>query len=331
MNFIRCNAQALFRPRYFRIAAIYGLTLGASSALACDLCAVYSADSASGHNGGAYAGVSEQFSRYDQLREDGRKLPDSFDQRLNSSVTQLIAGYGFGELWNLQISAPYIVRDYRRPKQDITDSGSETGFGDVSLTAQYGAYQWRSELVTISWRLLAGIKLPTGDSGRFQEELGAEDKPAAGAPVSGIHGHDLVLGSGSVDAILGTTLSARSGRWLARGEMQYAARNKGDYDYRVGNDLQWNVGAGRYLRLRDGQTVAGLLNISGEYKKFDRVAGVVADDTQARQLSLGAQLLATLDDRWSADTRADFPVQSYGSSVQTASRYRLRLTLIRHF
>lgn len=308
-----------------------GLLLLAGGAQACDLCAVYSADSASGHNGGAYAGVVEQFTRYDELRENGKKLPDSFGQRLNSSITQLIVGYGFGEQWNLQLSAPYIHRDYRRPEDGETDKGTEAGFGDLNVTAQYTAYQLRSEQMTFSWRLLAGIKLPTGDSGRFKEELGEEEEPAEGAPISGIHGHDLVLGSGSVDGIFGTSVSTRSGLWLARGEAQYALRSRGDYDYKVGNDFQWNVGAGRYLRLMDGQTLAALVNVSGEYKKFDNVDGAVADDTQARTLAIGGELQGTLGDRWSADLRGDLPIENYGSAIQTASRYRLRVSLIRHF
>jgi hypothetical protein len=55
--------------------------------------------------------------------------------------------------------------------------------------------------------LLTGIKFPTGDSSRLEEEF--EEVEIPGAPESGIHGHDLTLGTGSYDGIFGEETSLR--------------------------------------------------------------------------------------------------------------------------
>src|SRR5205823_6450459 len=52
---------------------------------------------------------------------------------------------------------------------------------------------------TCSIVALAGLKFPTGDSSRLKEEFHEVEIP--GAPESGIHGHDLTLGTGSYDGI----------------------------------------------------------------------------------------------------------------------------------
>src|SRR5215468_737296 len=59
----------------------------------------------------------------------------------------------------------------------------------------------------VSAVLLTGIKFPTGDSSRLKEELHEVEVP--GAPESGIHGHDLTLGTGSYDGIFGEQTALR--------------------------------------------------------------------------------------------------------------------------
>ena len=53
-------------------------------------------------------------------------------------------------------------------------------------------------------------------------------------------------GSGSTDFVVGTSAFYRSGRWFGTGDVQYAIRRTGDFDYRFGNDLQWTLSGGRY-------------------------------------------------------------------------------------
>jgi outer membrane putative beta-barrel porin/alpha-amylase len=321
---IRCGLAAAF------------LT-SAAAADACDLCAVYTAGMAHGETSGWYAGIFEQLTRYDELREDGHKIPDSSGQYLDSSITQLFVGYGATDRLSLQLNVPYIYRKFKRPEGDAIEHGTESGLGDITALAQYTLLRHDDEDETWVWRALGGIKFGTGDSDRLKEEL---DEGADGAPkhgghdggaISGIHGHDLALGSGSTDFLVGTSGFYRSGRWYGEANLQYAIRRTGDFDYRFGNDLQWVLSAGRYLVLEHDRTVSLQLNLSGEDKDYDEANGVRADDTQSRVLFLGPQMGFTFGPRWSLELRADFPVHVENSAIQTTVGWRGQAAFVGKF
>src|ERR1043165_4707485 len=98
-------------------ASIVALALAVSApAWSCDLCAVYSAAEAQGQAQGVFVALSEQFTRYDQLRDQGHRIDADAGQYLDSSVTQLVFGYGLSEDWSVQLAVPYIQRWFRRPE-----------------------------------------------------------------------------------------------------------------------------------------------------------------------------------------------------------------------
>src|SRR5437867_3266319 len=212
----------------------------AAPAMACDLCSVYSAMQARGEiDKGFTVGVAEQFTHYGTVQEDGHKVPNDLDQHLDSSISQLFAGYNFTDRFGVQVNVPIIYRSFQR----VDDSGgiehgTESGVGDVSLVANLLAYRKATKKFTFAWTLHGGVKLPTGSSDRLQEEVDglSAPPPPPGALESGIHGHDLALGSGSVDGIVGTGLFARRQRWFLAANAQYSIRTKGDFDYRYAND-----------------------------------------------------------------------------------------------
>lgn len=324
--------------RFLRLLAVLAASSFPVLAPACDLCAVYAASQAEGQaSTGLYLGVAEQFTRIDRLSDDGHRIDHDGGQHLNSSVTQFLLGYGLTDRVSLQASLPYIRRSFSRPTPEGTEHGTEhgtvSGLGDISLIAQYTAWRRDTETSTASLRLLGGIKLPTGDSDRVAEELDEEEEEEGeeGVTPSGIHGHDLALGTGSTDALLGVAGFARSGRWLARGEVQYTRRTRGDFDYRFGDDVQWSVGAGRYLLLTDDHTLSAMLHVSGESKDFDDLDGETKDDNKSRIVTVGPQLQYSHGARYSVDLRADLPVENYGSEVQTLPGYRLRLAVLTRF
>lgn len=316
--------------------SIVATTIAATAALpslanACDLCAVYAADQANGRNGGGlYVGLSEQFTRYDNLRDNGDKIADPARQFLDSSITQFLIGYGFNKRFSIQLSVPYIDRTFRRPVGETVPVSSVSGLGDLSLIGQFTPWRYDSEDWTISTRLLGGFKFPTGDSQRISEEL-TEDEGESPIGPSGIHGHDLALGSGSIDYVFGGDGIIRYGLWTARANLQYALRTRGDFDYRFGNDVQWSAGLGRYLALEETRTLVANVNVSGEYKSFDRFQGSQPEDTQSRILFIGPGLTGSLQDAYSLDLRADFPIKEFGSSVQVLPSYRFRLSFIARF
>lgn len=313
-----------------------GLSLAlASPAFACDLCSVYSAQLAQGQGAtGWYAGISAQYTSYDELREGSRQIDDG-GQYLDSSITQLFAGYGFDERWSLQLNLPYIDRSYKRlDHHGEAERGGESGIGDTTLLAQYLAYARTDEDTSVAWRLLAGIEFGTGSSDRLAEEL--EEDHAAGTKhegeiPSGVHGHDLALGSGSTDFVLGTNVHGRSGKWLYGGELQYALRTEGDYNYEIGDDLQWTLGVGRYLVLEHTQSWALQLVLSGENKDYDELDGVRLHDTHQRTLALGPKLSGTFGMGYALELQTDFPLDQYVSEVQITQGWRVRGAFVARF
>jgi len=318
------------------------LAIAPSLASACDLCSVYTAGMARGETSGWFTGASEQFTRYDELREEGHRIEEDSGQYLDSSITQLFVGYGFSDRFAMQVNLPYIHRSFKRPEGDTIDKGTESGIGDMAAVAQYTLVRHDDEDSNWLWRVLGGVKFGTGDSDRLQEELDEGAEAAAASipkhdghddegPISGIHGHDLALGSGSTDFLIGTSAFYRNGRWYGSGDVQYALRRTGDFDYRFGNDLLWTLSAGRFLVLEHNRTISLQLNLSGEDKDFDELNGVQLDDTHSRVLFLGPEMGFTFGPRWSLDLRAEFPIDTYNSSIQTTASYRLRAALVATF
>lgn len=309
-------------------AAFFG---AAFSANACDLCAVYTAGMAHGETSGWYAGLFEQYTRYDELRDEGHAVHEDAGQHLDSSIAQLFLGYGATDRLSFQLNVPYIHRTFKRPEGGAIERGTESGLGDVTALAQYTLVRHDDEDETWVWRALGGVKLGTGDSDRLHEELDEGAAAPAVPPthggqddgaISGIHGHDLALGSGSTDFLVGTSGFYRRARWYAEGDLQYAIRRTGDFDYRFGNDLQWTLSGGRYLVLEHDRTVSLQLNLSGEDKDYDELAGERLDDTHSRVLFLGPQLGFTFGPRFSLELRADVPVHIENSSIQTTVGWR---------
>ena len=138
-------------------------------------------------------------------------------QHLDSSITQAVAGYSFTSRFALQINIPLIYRSFERPEGFAIDRGTESGLGDISLLGKFVVFhkenggatalkfddpknphlEAREPDLTVSALLLGGVKFPTGGTSRLKEEFNEVEVP--GAPESGIHGHDLTLGTGSYD------------------------------------------------------------------------------------------------------------------------------------
>ena len=297
---------------------------------ACDLCAVYSATQAHGEIGkGFSAGVAEQFTHFGTLQDNGAKVPNEVGQTLDSSISQLFVGYNFSEWFGVQFNLPLIYRSFKRPDGFAIDRGTESGIGDVSFVVHWKAIHHEEMHRTFAWTLLGGVKLPTGSSDRLNEEL--NETEVEGAPVSGIHGHDLALGSGSVDGIVGMGIFARS-RWVYfSANAQYSIRTTGSIDYRYANDLTWSGGPGVLLLFSEHQTLSLQLVVSGETKARDTFQGARAGDTGVTAVYLGPQINYTWSDRLSAEFGVDLPVSMSNTALQLVPDWRVRAAVTWHF
>lgn len=292
------------------------------AAPACDLCSVYTATEAQGLATGWSAGFAEQYTHFGTLRLDGTKQPNDTDQRLDSSFTEILLGYGFNDRFSGQLTVPYIVRTFHRPEGFRTDHGTVSGLGDASLIGRFLVLRRDGEKVTFTWSLLGGVKLPTGSASQIKEEFNEVDVP--GAPESGVHGHDLALGTGSTDAIVGTNLFLRANRFFVTGLVQYAARSKGAYHYRFADDTRWELAPGYYVTLEHEHTIGVQCVVSGEHKGKDTFAGEAADDTGITGVFVGPKVSFTQGVHTNAELALELPVQTRNTALQLVADYRIR-------
>ena len=327
------------------------LILTATRSFACDLCGCTLCPMPLRTTPGFFLGASEQFTRYDTLQIDGHAIDNDARQRLDSSITQLYAGYRFNDWLSVQFNAPLIDRAYRRTTETGLEKGNVSGLGDTSLLATVVPIRQQSGDFTFIARLTAGVKFPTGDSARLGEEAeeghtheeaappaeeedadhpeGEEHAHAHAAaapnqPESGIHGHDLALGSGSVDAIVGGSIHAQWQRAFFAGEVQYAIRTEGDFDYRYANDLTWSAGPGVGLIVKDTHRVTMQFVCSGESKGKDKFRGVKAGDTAVTTVFLGPKISLLWRDRFNADVELAVPILRDNTELQIVPDYRFR-------
>jgi hypothetical protein len=296
---------------------------------------------------GFYGAVAEQFTHFGTVQIDGREVSNPTGQYENSSITQLVAGYTFNDRFALQLNTPLIYREFKRPEGFAIDRGTESGLGDMSLIFKTVALHFSSGAqkefdvsgknpvaiehepdFTLSLVLLSGVKFPTGDSSRIEEEFHEIDIP--GAPPSGIHGHDLTLGTGSFDGIFGGQISLRYKNFFADQSLQFTLRGDGTHQYHFANDLSWDSGPGYYF-IRTQETIVGLqFVISGEHKDVDRFRGKPAEDTGITSVFVGPRVVASRG-CWSAEVEVDLPALIENTALQVVPDYRLRGAISFHF
>jgi hypothetical protein len=351
-----CDRVTKFSAIAALVLAINGLVLRASG---CDLCGCYTPQmeastmvdpnaaldprSHGKHTwpDGFYIAIAEQFTHFGTVQLDGEEVANATGQYLDSSITQLVAGYSFTPRFGLQVNAPLIYRSFERPKGFEIDRGTESGLGDISFLAKYVLFHTEKggtahvdftdskspRMVssepdfTASVVLMAGVKFPTGDTSRLREEFDETEIP--GAPPSGIHGHDLALGTGSYDGIFAGQTSLRYRNFFFQVDAQFALRGEGDFSYEPANDISWSGGPGYYL-VHNAHSIVGLqLVVSGEHKSLDRFQGEPAEDTGITSVFLGPRLIASLG-RVSGEIGVDIPVSIDNISLQTVPDYRVR-------
>lgn len=319
----------------------------AAPAFACDLCGCYTPklEMVPDKTVGFYAGAAEQFTSFGTDRVDGHKVDNPTGQYLESSNTQFFVGAKFfHDRLSIQLNVPYIYRQFRRPEGFDIEHGHEAGLGDMSLLASLVVFhkealfhetgggfakdgktalpmQQGEPDFTTSLIITTGIKAPTGDASRIKEEFNEMD--IEGAPESGIHGHDLALGTGSWDGVFGAQFDMRYKALFFDAEVQFTWRGQGHYSYRYANDFVWSGGPGVYLLRSPRGSLGVQCNVSGETKGTDTFLGAPAEDTGVTALYVGPKIVASFG-RVSGEVGADFPVIMNTTSFQTTPDYRIR-------
>jgi hypothetical protein len=314
----------------FRLLLLFA-TLCPAAISACDLCALYSASHAQIPNEpGWTAGLATQFTHFSTMRIEGDRTENPAGQYLDSTITQLFLQRRFTDRLGLQFNVPYLNRTFRRPENDRIVQGSERGLGDMAMLGQLEILRRDGANTTFIWSALAGVKLPTGRSRRIAEEQTEGMDPGSALP-SGIHGHDLTIGSGSTDALVGTQVFIRRGRFFTAGQVQYATRQRGDYDYRFANDLSWELAPGAFVLIGHVHTLSAQLVASGERKGNDTVGSKQTDDTGMTSVYAGPKIAYTYMANLSAMLGVDFPLSLANTGLQLTPDYRIRTSMTYNF
>jgi hypothetical protein len=326
-----------------RIAILSSFLL-ASTSLACDLCSIYnSVQSRIPLENSWHLGVAQQFTDFGTLRERGSKVDNDEHQRLTSLNMQLLLGYDQTDRLSYQISLPFITRHFSRFTHDGDfESGKASGVGDLSLISRYAVINKRTDDSIYILQLIGGIKLPTGDAHRLGEEGAEETEHSihhADAVIKAhgdeehetpraIHGHDLALGTGSIDFPIGTTYFLKKGKVFFSGDIQYMIRNKGGFDYRHANDLTWSMGPGYFLKVSKETKFAPRAVLSGTYKGNDKNSSHEAEiGTSLNALYFGPEILVSTSYGFGGEVGFDLPVYMENSGVQAVPSSRIRAAL----
>ena len=305
---------------------------------ACELCAIYSADSAKGNIGSGFLfTVSEQYVSSHTLQALGEPfstVPFLSQAYVDSSYTHLVPGYNFSSWAGLSLNAPIIYRDFRRTEflttgSSVDEKGTVFGLGDIALVGRVSLVRKIAMEYSVTVNLLAGVKFPTGDTARLDAEVDAakEDLALFGpghahGTIGGVHQHDLTLGTGSYDGVFGLTSSFRWQRWFFNNQTQYYLRTEG-HGYEMGDLLIVSGGPGAYVSLGKAHTLSLQLNAFYEYAARDKIIGQTFDQTGTTAWYLGPLINFTFGAHFNANAGADLPLSIYNNGLQTVPDYRV--------
>jgi len=314
---------------------------------ACELCAIYSANNAREDSGrGFLLTIAEQYVAAHTLQYEGKSAENyAFysDAFLNSSYAHVVPGYNFSSVFGVSLNMPIIYRDFRRTAYVITDAGSApldetgtiTGLGDVALVGRLSLFQKAKMTYSMSVNLLAGIKFPTGDTGRLDNEVSTAKSDSeffqiGHASYGGVHEHDLTLGSGSYDGVFGVTSSFRWKRWFVNNQTQYYLRTEG-HSYKFGDMFIVSGGPGVYFPLGEEATLSLQANGFYERNARDEIIGQTFNQTGMTAWYLGPLLTLTVGEHFSANVGVDVPLKIYNHGFQTVPDLRVHAGLTWRF
>lgn len=319
--------------------------VSALPAPACELCAIYSASNARGESSSGFLfTLSEQYTAQDTLQFEGHHSRNSLLRSafLDSSITHIVPGYNFSPRFGLSINLPYVYREFRRtelslgspfaplpPLRFVNERGSIHGVGDTALVGRGTIFQKSAMTYSVILNVLAGIKFPTGDTARLEDEVaqerllqqwyGLRHNHAFG----GVHQHDLTLGTGSYDGVFGVTGNFRSQRFFLSLQAQYYLRSEA-LEYQIGDLTIVSGGPGVYALLLDRCTLSVQANVFYENQNSDLALGQVNNQTGFTAWYMGPQLSFTWGEHFSANAAVDLPLRIYNHGYQSVLDYRIR-------
>jgi hypothetical protein len=324
------------------LAGAASALMAAAAAQACELCAIYSADSARGQSSqGFLFTMSEMFVESGRLQIDGEEIDFPGGDHLTSSITHLVPTWNFSSRVGVSVSVPLVYRSFRRTdvrrfpggQVFVTEEGTEFGLGDMSLIGRLNVLQKAEMDYAVVVNLLGGVKFPTGDTDRIRDEVeqaqifdnlvGVPHEDPLGHSLSSVHQHDISAGSGSYDGVLGITANTRWKRWIFNAQFQYYIRTPGESGFEYGDELMVSGGPGAYLLLQDSFTLLLQANAGYETRARDTLLGRKSDRTGLTAWYMGPQLAFTWGEHFAANAGIDIPLRIANNGFQNVPDYRV--------
>ncbi len=175
-----------------------------------------------------------------------------------------------GEVYSVGVQIPFVNRTHGTygavaPLGSNYTTSSDNSLGDVRVVGRYNGFSSEK-----SWGLIAGVKLPTGNTG-----ANFTAGTFAGQPLDA----GLQIGTGSTDIILGgyTSGSIHEYGWFAQGTVQRAVATDAALagaSYRPGDAYTVNTGV-RYAEF--GARVTPMLQLNIIKRQADSGTGVPTD------------------------------------------------------
>jgi hypothetical protein len=331
---------------------LFGLLLVAGPTRACELCAIYNANNASGQgSSGWLLSVAEQYIPFRTLQFNGREFEIRNPDYLDSSLTHVVPTYNFSERFGVSLNIPVVYRSFKRtelryypnaPSQLRVDEGNVLGLGDLALVGRWTAWQKAEMEYSVFFNILAGVKFPTGDTDRIEDEVNQAElyetlfpphppghvgpplhQDPLGHSISGVHQADISPGSGSFDGIFGATLNARWRRVFFNTQVQYYLRTEGESGYEMGDELMISGGPGGYLMVQKTSTLS--LQAVAVYDTLARseLLGRKSNSTGMTAWYLGPLVAFTLGEHFSANAGFDWPLHITSNGYQNVPNYRV--------
>lgn len=202
--------------------------------------------------------------------------------------------------------------------RDVEDQhGGDGGLGDISLLARARLFQRHTLTGTTTVAVLAGVKLPTGNT----------DGRADGGDYLDAH---LQLGSGAVDGLFGAAFSHVQGRWGVAANLLGAVKGQGEagnHDYDYGDSLNYDL----TLRYRVSPADVGpspnrwflTFGVAGELRGQETEAGSIIDDSGGHVTFVQPGMQFNLGGRWLFEVSAQVPVRHDLAGTQLGEDLRV--------
>jgi hypothetical protein len=182
--------------------------------------------------------------------------------------------------------------------------------------------------------LLAGVKFPTGDASRLDDEVsqaeifqsflppGTPHDPLSHS-ITSVHQHMLALGSGSYDGVFGATENFHWHRWFINSQFQYYLRTQGEAGFQYGNELIVSGGPGMFAFLNESWTFSVQVNAVYDEMKRDELLGKVSDRTGSIAWYMGPLLTFTWGERVALTFELDMPLRITNNGFQSVPSFRI--------